>query len=461
VNVTFEEKDALNALLTIELNPADYNPRIDSELKKYRGQAVIPGFRKGQAPMGVVKKMVGKSLLVEEVNKLAGEALYNYLKENNIDILGQPLASLEKSPIVDFDNPTDFTFFFDLGLAPNFELNFSEKDEVIRYKINLEESDVDEEIENNKRRYGTMTTVEQSGDDKDSLKGILTELDTKGQPFEGGVADKESTVLLEMIQDSATKSSLMGKKVGDVVVVNVKKFFNDNEKVMASTLGIPAEGLSDLNSEFSLSIQEINRFAAAELDEQLFEKMFGPGVVADADDFRTKIKANMESYYASEAENQVDHTISHVITDKHSFTLPNDFLKRWLINNHPDVYNEGNVEELYAKESNQLKNQLITEKVIEKFSLEVTEEDLTQISLGYTANMLRQYGMPNADLETIKYFETKNKEDKNYMRKIRDIAIDRKVVEQVKSMITLTSTEISIKDFYKKIEDHNQEHNHH
>lgn len=460
MNVTFEEKDALNALLTIELNPEDYQPKVDSELKKYRSKAAVPGFRPGKAPMGVIKKMVGKAMLVDEINKLASETLFKHLEENKIDVLGQPLASEEQDESMNFDNPTDFVFKFDLGLAPKFDLNITEKDKLTRYKITVPEDEVEKEVDNNQRRFGKMLDIDVSESDQDTVKGILTELDKDGNPLEGGVEGKETTVLLEMVKDKATKKALTGVKVGDLVKIDIFKFFNDNEKVLASTVELPAEGIKDLNKDFNLEVTELKRFEKAEVNQELFDQVFGKDTVTTVEDFKAKLAENIEQYYSSEAENQLDHSISHLIIDKHTLNLPDEFLKRWLVKSYPDTYNTENIEEMYAKESNQLRRQLVTEKVIQEFKLEVTQEDLNQISIGYTAQMLRQYGISNPDMETIRYFEEKNKEDQNYMRKIGDIAIDRKVTEQVKTIVTIKEKKISLDEFYKMIEKHNAEHNH-
>ncbi len=460
MNVTFEEKDALNALLTIELNPEDYQPKVDAELKKYRAKANIPGFRAGKAPMGIIKKMVGTPMLVDEINKLASDSLFKHLEENKIDILGQPLAA-EGQEEMDFENPSNFIFKFDLGLAPSFELNISEKDKLTRYKIAVPADEVDKEVDNNQRRFGKMLEIDVTENDQDTVKGMLTELDADGNPLEGGVSEKETTVLLEMVKDKATQKSLIGKKVGDVVKVDIFKFFNDNEKVLASTVELPAEGIKDLNKDFNLAITEVKRFEKAEVNQELFDQVLGKDAVTTEEEFKAKLTENIEQYYNSEAENQLDHSISHLILDKHdSINLPDEFLKRWLVKSYPETYNSENIDEMYAKESNQLRRQLITEKIVSQYKVEVTQEDINQISIGYTAQQLRQYGMSNPDLETIRYFEEKNKEDKNYMRRIGDIAIEQKVTEQVKSIVTIKEKSIKLEEFYKMIEKHNAEHNH-
>ena len=211
MNVTFEEKDALNALLTIELNPEDYQPKVDAELKKYRTKANIPGFRPGKAPMGVIKKMVGTPMLVDEINKLASDSLFKHLEDNKIDVLGQPLASEEQSEM-DFENPSNFIFKFDLGLAPKFDLNISAKDKMTRYQITIPKDEVDKEVDNNMRRFGKMLEIDKTETDQDTVKGMLTELDKDGNPFEGGVADKETTVFTRNGKRQSHPKSLNRKK---------------------------------------------------------------------------------------------------------------------------------------------------------------------------------------------------------------------------------------------------------
>ena len=230
---------------------------------------------------------------------------------------------------------------------------------------------------------------------------------------------------------------------------------------MASTVGLPVEGIKDLNKTFELDITEIKRFQKAELNQELYDQVFGKDVVKTEEEFRTKLRENLEQYYGSEAEHQLDHSISHLIMDNHKMELPDEFLKRWLIQTYPDNYNEENIDELYGRESDSLRRQLIMEKVVADFKLEITQEDINDVSIGYTAQMLRQYGMGNPDLETIRYFEQKNREeDPNYLRRVGDIAVDRKVTDQVKSMVTIKEKKTDVEAFYKMIEKHNAEHNH-
>ncbi len=460
MNVTLEKKDDLNAILSIEIKPEDYKPGVTQSLKDYRKTAKVPGFRPGLAPMGMIKKMVGKSIFVEEVNKIANNALFSYLREQKIDILGQPINSEEKESEANFDEEGDFLFHFDLGLTPQFELNFTSKDKVTRHKLIVDDKEVDKEVENLCRRYGSLEKIDVTEVDKDSLSGTLTELDDKGNPLDGGVSDQTSTVLIEMVKDKKEQKKLIGVKVGDSVDVDIFKLFNGNEKVVASTVGLPAEGVKDLNKNFRFDITEVKRFIASEVNQSLFDKVFGENIVSSEEEFKDKLKGNLETYYASEAENHVDHEVQHLVVDKHDLALPDEFLKRWLQQTYPDTYTPENTEDNYVKESNGLRAQLVREKVLEQHEAKLTEEDINQASYGYTAQMLRQYGMSNPDLPTIQQFEQQNRSDQNYMNQVRDIAVNQKVTQLVKGMISVKEKEVSVEKFYDMIQKHNEKHNH-
>lgn len=460
MNITLEKQDDLNAVLAIEINPDDYQPKVAESLKAYRKQARIPGFRPGMAPMGVIRKMVGKSIYVDEVNKLANDALNKYLREKEVDILGEPLNSQSRESVIDFDQENDFIFYFDLGLSPQFELNFSEKDKLTRYKLEVDDTELDREVKNLCQRYGSLHVIETSEQDNDSLSGTLTELDDNGEILEGGVADKKTTVLLDMVKDDATRGSLTGVQVGDEVEIDIFKLFNDNERILTQTTGLPAEGVKDLGPKFRFSISEIKRFTPSEVDQSLFDKVFGEGQVSSEEDFRQRLRENLENYYASEAENHLNHEIQHLITDNHNFDLPDTFLKRWLMERYPESYTSENADVQYEREANGLRAQLVREKVIELHQAQITEEDINQVSFGYTVQMLRQYGMDNPDFETVRYFEQKNREDKNYLRQIGDMALNQKVTELIKGMVSIEEKSISPDAFYDMIDQHNEKHNH-
>ena len=456
MNVTFEKKDDLNAIISIVVKNEDYQESLNKQFKDYRKKAKIPGFRPGTVPMGMVKQMIGKSVLFEEVNRLTSEALYKHLQDNNIDILGQPMTSLDKPSETDFDNYGDFTFHFDLGLAPAFDLNISTKDKLTRYEIELDKKEVETEITNLRRQNGKLDTIEKSETENDSVVLIVTEVDKKGEHKDGGVFEQEVTVLPEVVKSKKVKKQLVGVAVDAELDLNIFDLFNDNEMVITQSLGIEKEAIAGLNKTFKGKVKEIRRVQPAELNQDFFDLVMGPGAVKDEKEFEAKIEENLGSYYVAEAEKQLEAEVNATLEANHNLTLPDAFLKRWLQETKPETYKPENVEELYGNESGVLRKQLVREKIAEQENVEVTDEDINQTSFAYTAQMLRQYGLNNPDPAMVQNFEAKNREDKSYLMRIRDVVVEKKVLDKVKEMITVKSKKLTVDKFYDEVKKFNE-----
>lgn len=455
MNVTFKKLDDLNAIISIEVKNEDYQDNLNKQFKDYRKKAKIPGFRPGAVPLGMVKQMIGKSVLFEEVNRLTSEELYKYLQDNKIDILGQPMTSSSLESETDFDNYGDFTFHFDLGLAPVFELKVSTKDKLTRYEIELDGKEVETEIKNLRRQNGKLENIDKSETENDSIVLIMTETNAKGEYKDGGVFEQEVTVLPEVVKSKKVKKQLLNVSIDDELKINVFDLFNDNEMVVSHSLGIEKEAVSSLSKNFIGKVKEIKRVFPAELNQEFFDLVMGPGAVSNEEEFNKKIEENLGSYYVAESEKQLEAEINSVLEKNHQLTLPDDFLKRWLQGTKPETYTADKVDELYAEESNVLRKQLIREKIAEQENVEVSDEDINQTSFAYTAQMLRQYGLNNPDPAMIQNFEAKNREEKNYLLRIRDVVVEKKVIDKVKDMITIKSKKISVDKFYNEIKKFN------
>lgn len=451
MNVTLEKKDELNAIITIEVKKEDYQEKLDTQFKDYRKKARIPGFRPGQVPMGMVRKMIGKSVLYDEVNKLTSNGLYEYLKENNIDILGQPMSSIEKKSELDFDNYGDFIFHFDLGLAPEFDLQYSDKDKMTSYDIQLDDAEVETEIKNLRRQYGALENVDKAETENDSLVLILTEVDKKGEHKDGGVFEQEATVLPEVVKSKKVKKQLVGASVNDEIKLDVFDLFNDNNLVISQSLGLEKEAVADLNKTFKAKVKEIRRVNAAELNQDLFDQVLGKDAAKNEEEFQAKIRENLESYYQAESEKQLDAEVNKMLAEKHQISLPDEFLKRWLVETKPEAYTTDTIDDKYTDESVVLRKQLIREKIAEVEEIEVTEQDVNQTSYAYTTQVLRQYGMNNPDPAMVRNFEAKNREEQDYMLRIRDVVVEKKVLEAVKSKLTLKPKKIAVEKFYEAV----------
>lgn len=457
MELNFNKIDDLNATLVVALTKADYSESVEKELKKHQKQVAVKGFRQGAAPMGMIKSIYGKSILVDTINRLASNGLYDYLKEQNIDIIAQPLPSESVESDVDIDNKEDYTFAFDLGLAPKFEFNISSSDIVERFVISVDDAEVDKEINSLTTRYGKMENVE-AAEEKDIIYATLTELNENGEAFEGGVADKQTSLTPELVKDEALKNQLIGIKKDTTINVDVFKLFSDNLSVISSSLGISKEAVNDLNKTFKLTVTEVSHRMPAEVNQELFNQVLGEGVVATEEEFKAKIKENLEAYYRSESDHHVEHMITHLLNDKHEVPLPDAFLKRWLISTKEDNYNTENIDERYTQESKVLKEMLIREKAAHKFNVKIEQQDIEDASLGYTLSMFRNYGLQNPEFEFVKKFSDDSLKKREYVEQMNDIALRRKVYYEIKEIVSYKDINVTIEEFYKNIEEHNHQH---
>jgi trigger factor len=459
VEVTFEKKGALEAAVKIRISKEDYAPRVEAEIKKTQKKVNMPGFRPGNAPMGMVKKMYGKGIYVDEVNKIASEALFGYLDENKIEYLAQPMMAENDAVVANFDVEEDFEFVFELGLAPNVQLNLGESDKVTRYKIKVNESEIDKEIESIRRRYAVQEETE-SADEKDIVYLNASELGEDGKPFEGGLVDKNISTTPDLVKDADLKKQLIGIKVGDQFNGDIFAMFDNNVTVISNVLGIQKEGVADLNKNFSFTVTEIKRMVPAELNQELFDTVFGEGRATDMESFRRLLQEDLEQYYASEAENMFEHNVDHLITDKHEFELPENFLKRWLLENNKEDFSADTIDEKFKTEAKQLRYTLLRNQVISDNDVKITPEEVESMSISYSAQMLRQYGMPNADFALIRQISDNNKKEKGYMNRMTEMVAQRKFMELAKTKVNAIEKEVGVEEFYAIIRKHNEEHNH-
>lgn len=457
MELNFNKTDDLHATLTVALGKDDYTAAVERELKKTQKQIAIKGFRVGHAPIGMVKSMYGKSILVDEINKIASQKLFDYLKENNIDILAQPLPSASVKSDVDIENKQDFMFAFDLGLAPKFEFNITNQDVLDRYIITVDDAEVQKEIESLTVRFGEMENVDAT-EEKDIIYLDVTELEENNNPLEGGIANKNISFTPELVKNEDLKKQFIGLAKESTLTVNLLELFNDNQTVISSSLGIDKEAVAELKPNFKVTVTEISRRKPAEINQELFDKVMGEGVVTSIEDFKTKIKENLEAYYKGESDHHLEHMIGHLIDEKHTFSLPDEFLKRWLLNSKEEHYNAENINERYASEAKVLKEVLIREKAAQIFDIKVEMQDIEEASLGYTLSMFRNYGMQNPEYEFVKKFSDDSLKKREFVEQMNDIALRRKIYNQIKEIVSYNDKTVTIEQFYELLKEHNHQH---
>lgn len=441
MNIRQERIDDLNALLKVQVSAADYQDKVDAVIKNYRKTANVPGFRKGKVPVGQIKKMYGKAILVEEVNKLIQESIYNYITDNKVEVLGNPLAI---NTDVDWDNATDFDFEFEMGLSPVFEVKIDKKSKFDYLKIKADNKMVDHYISDIARRYGSMTNPEKSNK-TDLIMGEFTQLDEEGNILEGGI-NHSASVALDILSDKKAQKALTGVVKGEEVVVKITNKFSSD---VAHMLNISKEVAESLNSDFRFTVKNINRMTPAELKQDLFDKVFGKEAIKNEKEFKAKIKEEVEKSFVSESDNKLKNDIILHLIDKIKLELPDTFLKKWLVQTNENGLTAEQVEIEYEQYSKSLKWQLIENKIIKDNDLEVKNEDVIAHTKELIVQNFAQYGQPfpeDKKLDEIAAQVLTNEEER---KKVYNQLYDRKTLALYKEKFKLTEKTVTYDEFVK------------
>lgn len=455
MNISIDHKDDLNAVITVNVDKNDYAPRVEKALKNYQKRANIPGFRPGKAPMGMIQKMYGSAVLVDEVNNFTSDALNNYLKENALEVLGQPVLSTDNENY-DWTTTEDFEFRFDIGLSPKFDLNISKNDYFVKHVPAIDEDLVSKEVERSRQRYGNQVSAE-IAEANDMLTIEAKELTDEKTVLEGGV-QAEFPILLSAIKHEATQKAFIGQKTGATVTADIFEVFDHNGTEISTVLKINKETVNDLHKTFSFEVKEIKRQESAVMNQEFFDKVYGENAVKTEEEFRAKVKEELKQFYASEADHALEHELFDALLAKHSISLPDSFLKRWLMDRHPDKFTSDNVDSKYEPEAKYLRSTLFQEKVIANQELKIEDQDLLNASVNYTKRMFFGYNM---NIPVSDYLETYAKEqlkDQNYRSRMLNMAIETKVINALKNMVTIEEKELPIDDFFKKMKEHSDRH---
>jgi trigger factor len=444
MNISQEKIDNLNAVVTINIKPEDYQPRVDKAIKDHAKKAKIPGFRAGMVPPSHIKKMYGKSILVDEVNNLLSDTLNNYISEQQLEVLGQPLPKMDDSKQYNWDFADDFEFNYEVGLAPEFDIDFSSKDKVTEYVIKADDETLAARIKNIRKSYGKMTNPDVSADG-DVLYAELVQLSPDGSVFDGGISNTTS-VRLDQIQDEKVKKSLIGLKKDGEVVLDLQKAYNNDATRIAAILKVDEDIAADLKSKFRLTVKNVNRLEESDLNQEFFDKLFGEGTVTTEEEFRAKITEEVESMFAQDAERKLQNDLYKLSIEKAKFELPDEFLKRWL-----KVTNEKLTDEEltggYNDFAQNLKWTLLENKIIKDNKIEIKYEEVFAAAKQRLDAQFRMYSpQPIADEQLAQYTVQflQNKEEAN---KIFEEVKAVKVLEHLKGIITLDKKEILSKDF--------------
>lgn len=438
MNITKEQIDELNAVVKVAITKDDYQDKVESILKDYKKQANIPGFRKGQVPMGLIKKQYGKAVLVDEVNKLLQDNLNKYLTEEKLDVLGNPLPKQQDG----FDwSAEDFAFEFELGLAPNFEVPLKTKKAITHYKIVADKKMIDEQVERIQKQYGKLISKSEIGK-KDEITGTFVN--------EAEEIEHKTTLELDKFKSKKTIDSLIGKKVGDTVTLNTKGLFKDDQ-MLAPTLGISQEKSKKLNIDVSFIIDEINEREPAKLDQELFDKLFGKDAVKSAKELKERIKEDSEKQFEQQADQKLLNDVTEYFIENTKFDLPAGFLTKWIQMTGENPLTEEQAGEEYAKSEKGLRYQLIEGKIIKDNNLQVQFDELKEFAKGFIRSQMAQYGQLNPQEEELDNIAARVLGNQDEVRRLSEQLMSQKLMNLYKEKVNLKEKEVTYENFVKEV----------
>ncbi len=441
MQVVKKDIDQLNATLTITIEPIDYEEKVVKELKNIRQKANIPGFRPGMVPASLVKKMYGKAVLGEEVNKAINDGIYKYIQEQQLNILGEPLPNVEDTPEIDWDNDTSFSFAFDIAVAPVFDANLSNKDTITYYEIKVDDDMVNKQIESYRSNFGSYIDGEQVVEG-DIVKGILTE------QKEDGIRKEDAILSPRYMADKEQQKLFIGAKKGDIITFNPQKAFV-NEAEVASLLGIKKEEAGEHTGDFTFEITQITRHEMAAIDAELFAKVYGADAVADEEAFRSRIHDDIQKRVTADADYQFGKDAKEAILKKmEGLTFPDAFLKRWILANNKDLTAE-KLEEEYPELLKGLCWDLALDQLLKHYDVKVEKEDIEAFAKNIARMQFLQYGMSNVEDALLTQYANQMLKDEKQLRAIVSRVSENKVYEALKGVVKLKKKAISQEDFNK------------
>jgi trigger factor len=438
MNITKENIDALNAVVKVDIVVEDYQAKVSEVLQDYRKKADIPGFRKGHVPMGMVKKQYGKSVMIDEVNKLLQESLNTYLTEEKLDILGNPLPRVQE----DFSWDTDtFSFEFELGLAPEFKVDLSAKKKITQYNIVADDSLIDKEVENLQSRYGKMNSV-------DTVTAAANVTGTFVN--EEKEIHKKSTISLNDIKGKSNVKKFVGAKVGDVVELKTKGLFSDDHKLMGA-LGLSHDEIHGLAIALTFTVEEITETELAELDQELFDKLFTDGSVKTVTELRDKIKEDAEKQFQSQGDQQLLNAVTEYLVENTKFDLPATFLQKWMATAGENPISEEEAAAEYKKSEKGLRYQLIEGKIMTDNNLKLDHKELVDYAKGFIKTQMAQFGNINPEEKELDDIAGRILGNPEEAKRLQEQLVSHKLITFYKENITFKTKKVSYEDFIKEV----------
>ncbi len=448
MNITFEKTGNVTGVLTLNIEKADYEANVKKGLQTAQKKVQMPGFRPGHVPAGMVKKMYGTQIKAEEVQKLISEKLYAYIQENNLDVLGEPIAHDDQ---VDIEKDDNFVLHFDLGLSPEMNVELSSNDTVDYYDINVTEEMVDAQVKRMAQQAGHPENV-QTYEERDILRGILAQLDENGQPVEGGIVVESASLMPTYFKNDEQKALFNGAKVNDILVINPSKAYEGNEAEVSSLLKVKKEEVAQYTGDFSFQVNEISRFVPAEINQEFFNAVFGEGAVEGEEAFRAKVKEGIQAQHVLDSDYKFLLDLRAYCEAKvGEVEFPNEVLKKVMLNNNKEK-GEAYVEEHFDASINELKWHLIKEKLVKANDIKLEQADVKAAAVEAARMQFAQYGMNNVPVEYLENYAEEMLKNKQQAQSLIERSIETKLVAALKNVLNLNHKAVSAEEFGKLFE---------
>ncbi len=441
---TLKNQDATSAILSVNIQEADYAALVEKQLKNFRQKANVPGFRPGMVPMGLIKKQYGTAVKAEEINKLLQTKIFEYIRENKIDMLGEPLPIEAQQANINMAEDKEFTFEFEIALAPKFDAVLDKGDALAYYKIQPTEEMIQGQVNAFAQRCGEYKQVE-SFENGDMLKGTLTEA------VENGVVVREAVMMPSYMKNDDQKALFAGAKLNDVVTFNPFTAFDGNEAELASLLKVEKSEVAAHNGEFTFAVTEITRFVASEINQNVFDAAFGKDAVKSEEEFRAKIAEQFEARFEVESDYKLLMDVRDYLMNKVGKLEFNEAILRRIMDSNQPEGAEAVSEEDFQKSLTELRWHLVKEQLAKKFEIKIDDNDVLEVAKAATRDQFAQYGMANVPEDLLENYAKEMLKQEKTREALINRAVDVKLIQGIKAAITLNEEKVSVEDFNKKV----------
>ena len=457
MDIVKENKDELNAVLKIYIKPEDYKDRIDKVVKDYRRKAKMDGFRQGKVPESMIRKMYGRAIKIDEINKLVSEKLSEYIQNEGLNILGKPLPNQDEQKAINWDEDKEFEFAFDIAMAPELEVDISAEDKVPYYTIQITEDMIDKQVDNYLSHHGEFQSLEAVQNKDEYISAHISELDENGNPKEEGIVKSDGSISLDIIKDEDIKSQFDGARVGDEIDIDLKKAFPNTTEI-SSMLNIEKEKAEEIEGLFRISILDIKKFVKAEINQELFDKIYGEGEVTSEDAFRDKIREELKAHLKTESEQKLNQDIKKYLVEKINPDIPSDFLMRWLKETQQgENLSEEDIEKGFSRFEEDVKWDLIKNKIIKEQEIKVDEQEVLELAKQITAQQFQQYGLGNLPDEQLEQYAPELLKKEEDRKKLYERKYEEKVIDYIRETITIEEKEVTSEEFQKMAQEEQQQ----